>query len=229
MMRKTGVAVVAALLLAGSLPRVAHAQMAGCGNPFAKSGFGPYDYRVARAEDLQVVERRHFTNDVATLRSGRSGSDIGPDIAYTLRVFPNHYRALQAMARLSLKVGANPPSGAELPVECWFERGVQFVPDDAMVRVLYGNYLSRRGQSTEAVAQYERARELAQNSANVHYNIGLAYFNRKDYKQALASAHKAYELGFPLPGLRDMLKRAGKWEEPAPAAEPQPESAATGR
>ena len=229
MMRKTGVAVVAALVLAGGLPRIAHAQMAGCGNPFAKSGFGPFDYRVARAEDLHVVERRHFTSDVAMLRRGESTSQIGGDVAYTLRAFPNHYRALQAMAKLSLKVGANPPSGAGLPVECWFERGVQFVPDDAMVRVLYGNYLSRKGQLKEAVAHYEQARELAQNSANVHYNLGLAYFNHKDYEQALASAHTAYALGFPLPGLRDMLKRAGKWAEPAPSAEPQPESPSASR
>ena len=56
-----------------------------------------------------------------------------------------------------------------------------------MVRVLYGNYLSRKGQLKEAVAHYEQARELAQNSANVHYNLGLAYFNQKDYEQALAT------------------------------------------
>ena len=34
------------------------------------------------------------------------------------------------------------------------------------------------------------------------------------YDKALASAHRAYGAGFPLPGLKNKLKRAGKWREP---------------
>jgi hypothetical protein len=36
---------------------------------------------------------------------------------------------------------------------------------------------------------------------------------RKNYEEARNYAKKAYELGFPLPGLKNQLIQAGKWEE----------------
>lgn len=36
----------------------------------------------------------------------------------------------------------------------------------------------------------------------------------KQFEKSLESAQRAYALGFPLPGLRDKLKRADKWQEP---------------
>jgi len=43
--------------------------------------------------------------------------------------------------------------------------------------------------------------------------MGLIYFDLKDYDKALSFAHRAYGSGFPLPGLRDKLKKVGKWQE----------------
>jgi hypothetical protein len=37
--------------------------------------------------------------------------------------------------------------------------------------------------------------------------------------RALEHAHRAYALGYPLPGLRNRLKRAGAWREPEPTQE----------
>ena len=45
-------------------------------------------------------------------------------------------------------------------------------------------------------------------------DLGLAYADLKQYDKALESAHRAYGAGFPLPGLKNKLKRAGKWREP---------------
>jgi hypothetical protein len=36
---------------------------------------------------------------------------------------------------------------------------------------------------------------------------------KKDYEQARTHARKAYDQGFPLPGLRNQLIQAGKWED----------------
>jgi hypothetical protein len=36
---------------------------------------------------------------------------------------------------------------------------------------------------------------------------------KKDYELAKTYAKKAYELGFPLPGLKNQLIKAGKWED----------------
>ena len=86
-----------------------------------------------------------------------------------------------------------------------------------MVKVVYGNYLIKRGKPQEAVGQLEAALAQAGDNANVHYNLGLAYVDLKRYDKALNSAHAAYRLGFPLPGLKNKLQRVGAWREPVAA------------
>ena len=54
---------------------------------------------------------------------------------------------------------------------------------------------------------------LAPNSSEAHYNIGLMYTEMEEYPLAREHAQKAYSLGFPLPGLRSKLQRAGQWDE----------------
>ena len=44
--------------------------------------------------------------------------------------------------------------------------------------------------------------------------MGLLYTDLKRYDDALRHAHRAYALGFPLPGLQRKLARAGKWRDP---------------
>ena len=93
-------------------------------------------------------------------------------------------------------------------------RAETFRPDDAMVKVIYGLFLMQAGRAKDAIAKLEAARDLDTQNANVHYNLGLAYADLKQYDKALESAHRAYGAGFPLPGLKNKLKRAGKWREP---------------
>jgi len=174
--------------------------------------FGPFDYRTASEKNKQLVEGSHFTRDVEMLRSGNRGL-LGGDISYTLTAFPNHPRALLSMMRLGEREKTERPRGARFTVACYFARAVRFAPDDGSVRVLYGIYLSKRGAKTEAVEQLEAAQELIGDDPNLHYNLGLAYFDLKDYDKSQLHAKKAYEHGFPLPGLRDKLKQAGKWRD----------------
>lgn len=174
--------------------------------------FGPFDYRTASDKNKRLVEGSHFTRDVETLQRGSSGSIAG-DISYTLSSFPNHPRALVAMMKLGERDKTERPRGARFTIACYFARAVQFAPNDGAVRILYGVYLLRRGEKDAAVDQLQAARELVGDSPNLHYNLGLAYFDMKDYDKALLHAKKAYELGFPLPGLRDKLKQAGKWRD----------------
>jgi Flp pilus assembly protein TadD len=100
-------------------------------------------------------------------------------------------------------------------MNCWLDRAVRFAPDDGQVRMLLGVYLLRAGQKEEAVKELESARELVSvDDPNLHYNLGLAYFDLGRFDQSLFHAHKAYELGFPLPGLKNKLVRANRWREP---------------
>ncbi len=206
-------AVAGALMLSGA----ALAQEVGpvvCGS--LENAYGPYDYRTDKHK-LKIVEDYHFTSDVETLRRGASTQAIGGDLSYTLRAFPNHHRALHAMARLALREKTARPRASRYTVDCWFERAMRFRPDDGMVRLTYGIYLAQVGKRDNALEMLESAEKLGQSGANFHYNMGLVYAELGRYDEALTHAHRAYALGFNLPGLRDKLKRAGKWRDPASA------------
>jgi tetratricopeptide (TPR) repeat protein len=182
-----------------------------CGN--LQNSFGPFDYRFARLADKQVVEKHHFDANVDMLRKGVTDTRIAADIDYTLRVFPNHARALWAMSRLGAREKKDKLPGANYTVDCYFDRAIRFQANDGDVRLVYGLHLIRKGQREAAVRELETAAELGKGVANLHYNLGLAFLDLQQYDRALAEAKTAYGLGFPLPGLRDKLRAAGKWKE----------------
>lgn len=190
------------------------------------NAFGPYDYRVqllvgagTQLTNQQLVEGAHFTPEVESLQHGKTSTTAGHDIDYTLRAFPNHHRALLAMMNLSFKEKSAKPVGSRYNVDCWFERGARFKPDDAVVKLLWGIYKLKIGRQNDAIKLLQDAEKIATDDPNLYYNLGLAYFDLKRYDEALANAHKAYALRYPLPGLRDKLKRVGAWKDmPVPVA-----------
>lgn len=185
--------------------------------------YGPYDYSNPdhRARYLPIVETAHFTTNVETLTRGQSSDNIPGDIDYTLRAFPNHPRALDAMARWQLANG-RPPTARHYSADCYFVRAMTFKPDDGMVRMIYGIYLHKKGDYEGALLRYQEALELMPDSAEAHYNLGLLYTDLKRYREALDSARRAYALGYPLPGLQVRLRRAGVWSD-------QPEETSSAR
>lgn len=161
---------------------------------------------------LGTVEQHHFTSNVENLRHGNSGT-LGAELSYTLMIFPNHHRALAALGKLSLREKNLKPDGIKYSVGCFFDRAIRFKPNDAMVRMVYGNYLLKAGQMKEAAEQLQVAVDLDPENPTINYNAGLAHIQKKDYERARIYAKKAYDLGFPLPGLKNQLIKAGKWEE----------------
>ncbi len=201
---------VATVLVA---PR-ASAQTSGaqrCGDPF-KSHFGPWDYRTARKEDLNIVEIAHFTPRIEQLQKGERV--LGDDISYTLTVFPNHHRALIAMTRLAEREKTDKPEKSFHTLDCWYDRAMRFRPDDTVVRVLYAQYLGKAKRMDEAMNQLDLATHHAKDNPLSHFNIGLVYFDLGNHERALQQAHKAKALGLPRTELADLLKREGKWREP---------------
>lgn len=182
--------------------------------------FGPFDYRTATSEQKGLVEGAHFPADVEHLRKGKrspSGGYImvpGQEIDYTLRAFPNHPRALLSLSRLSAQERTDKPTGIKVKVDCYFHNAITRWPDDSMVRVIYGTYLTQRKNAEEALKQFEKAQELGSENPSMYYNLGLAYFEIKRYPESLEAAHKAYSLGFPFPGLRNKLESVGHWQNP---------------
>jgi tetratricopeptide (TPR) repeat protein len=162
----------------------------------------------ADRKQLGIVEKFHFTEDVRTLRKGAS-SYLIDDLEYVLNFFPNHHPALNALARLCLREGTTRPRHADADLECRFLWAKRAQPKDAMVPVIQGVYYLRAGESQKAIEALEKAASLAPENPEVHYNLGLALFKLEDYERARTHARKAYRGGYPLPGLRNMLKEAG--------------------
>lgn len=179
------------------------------------NGYGPYDYRTSKGQILDTVENFHFTPKVEMLLKADTGY-IGADIDYTLRAFPNHHRALMAAMRYGEKTKTEKPPNMRYTIQCYFDRAIRFRPDDAIPRMIYSMYLAKNGRTPEAIQQLDIAANSAEGKENpfTHYNLGLNYFDLKEYDKSVIQAHKAYDLGFPQPALKEMLKGVGKWTEP---------------
>ncbi|HEX4883867.1 MAG TPA: hypothetical protein VFX05_06980 [Casimicrobiaceae bacterium] len=189
----------------------------GCGN--LVNAYGPYDYRTDK-KHLAIVERHHFSSAVNHASSPR----LVGDLDYTLRAFPNHHEALLAMMKVHLREKKTKLPQASFSIECYFLRAETWRPDDAVVKMIFGLFLVQAGQPQLGVQKLEAAKALGVADPNIPYNTGLAYFQMGEYDKALASAHEAYRMGHPLPGLRNLLEKAGRWKE-ANAAPTAPTSA----
>lgn len=186
---------------------------AGCGDfNYEKTAIGPLDYRVTPPDEIEFIEVRHFPPHVERLERGEKGTVAG-DIAYTLRAFPNHPRALRSAAELTRRNGGVTPKDLGFSIACWFDRAIAYRPDDPQVRIVFAFELLKSKQNVAAREQVIKAEQLANGNPQIHYNVGLLYFDLKDYDKSMANARIAYEQGFNLPGLKDKLKKAGKWKE----------------
>lgn len=217
------------LLLALLSPVQAQVSSAACGSLGNVAGrFGPFDYRPdhfkpppgetrAHSTLLKLVNDAHFSPETESLIRGVSTS-IGGDLSFALRAFPNHHRALLTMMRLGERDKSLQPKGAELPVECWFERAIRFQPEDTIVRMMYAIFLHKNQRMDEARQQLELTTRMAKENPFTQYNAGLIYFDMKDYDKALVQAHTALRMGLRNTGLSEQLKSAGKWQELPPEA-----------
>ena len=182
---------------------LAAALSADCEPPVKLASGGDYLNPADRAR-LAVVEQFHFNADVASLRRGQSGP-VGSDLDYTLERFPNHHRALAAMARLGLRARSPQPPGASRSIDCYFQRALHMNKRDAQVRSTYAAWLLAMQREDDALEQLEAVVEADPANATAHYNLGLLHFKRKNMDKARAHADQAYARGFPLEGLRNKL------------------------
>ena len=199
-----------AMLALGLTPGFAAAQPLIDCPPLVRT-YGPFDYLdpAHRARHLGAVERRHFTEKVRTMnRRGETGSLIS-DLSYTLNWFPNHHGALDVLSRLAVRERSPNPMGADVHIDCRFSWARQVNPSDEMVPMIQGLYLHRLGRSSEARKLLESAVEMAPTNANVRYNLGLILVDLRDFDAAKKHGRVAYSLGFPLPGLKNRLAKAG--------------------
>lgn len=212
-----GLSVPAAAQLA---PLTAEEQI--CGPLRRPDRVPPMDYRNDR-KLLTTVEWGHFRPQVENLIKPMFDA-FGSDLDYTLHAYPNHPRALMTMMRLGERDKTEQPKGLTYTIECFFRRAITFRSDDLLVRMIYAQYLNNKGRTPDAMAQLDYVVASANDNAFTHYNAGLIYFDINAFDKALAQAHRAAEMGFGRPELKEKLVKAGKWHEPTPT--PSAEAAA---
>ena len=184
----------------------------GCGS--LENDYGPFDY--TNYDDyknkLPVVEQFHFSYNVEALIKGLS-DDIYGDLEYTLFAFPNHHRALVSLSKYEFEVDNAQVLLLEknMSVDCYFQRAIAFKPSDAVVHLIYATYLHKKRYFDKAEIQYNKALALSPSSAEAHYNAGLFFLDSNKLNLAVKHGQKAYELGYPLPGLKNKLIKKGVW------------------
>lgn len=215
------------LLLLATLPFTSNAEVLGCGD--FKGVFGPWDYykpashRPLSGHPMGPVKRVtnvHLTKKMFTLERGNTGA--GPeglmaDLDYTLLRIPNHPQALHLLIQFNNKLNGQLPQLHDFTwkrsTECYFDRAIEFSPNNGETYALYGIYYHGQKRYSEAEKQYKIAESKGYKSADFFYNIGLLYVDLQNYELSQKYALKAYQNGYPLPGLRNRLINLGKWPE----------------
>ena len=163
-----------------------------------------YDQRVAARQQLRTVEQYHLGKALADIDGGLWELALS-ECDFILRYFPDHPRGLNLMAETARKLN-------KLDVaESYFDRAIQLFPQSATTYAAYGIFKYRIGQLEESAQALKRSVTLIPDYAEAHYNLGLVYADLKQLDKANVHAQAAYRLGYPLPGLQQVLKRADAW------------------
>ena len=176
--------------------------------------YGPYDYTLpAHKGKYAIVERHHFSKNVEFLIKGDTSMDLTQDINYTLVTLPNHHKALLSVLRYQIRLNkkiAKLP--LRVPVECYFQRAINFSPKDAATYSLYAYYLRKINLLDKAREKYIKAIDIAPDSQKIKYSYALLLIDMKKYEQALEIAKSLY-VNKNLPnGLKQQLIKLGVWE-----------------
>lgn len=101
----------------------------------------------------------------------------------------------------------NPKDGIQ-----YIEKAIEASPNDYRgylgLALLYRD-VKDLAQARDALLRGDAA--VGGQSNELQYTLGLIYIELGDFDNAVECAKKVYENGYPLPGLQDKLKRAGRW------------------
>jgi tetratricopeptide (TPR) repeat protein len=180
--------------------------------------YGPFDYTNSMHHKLKldIVEEYHFTKDIELLIKGKTGY-LTEDLNYTLTAFPNHHKALNAIMyyqiinKIDIDKGTKKPLNS--PVECYFQRAINFAPHDIVAYALYADYLKRTKHISEAEQVYQKAMIKMPDDLALKYHYGLFLCAVKKFPEALAQAKIVYKANYPKSNLKKMLKNTGQWKD----------------
>jgi tetratricopeptide (TPR) repeat protein len=171
--------------------------------------YAPEDFHRGRARALDLrssVEKNHLKPAHQCVRE----MDVGcaeHELDFVLRWVPNHPQGLELMSRFAVERGK--PKSA-LP---YLDFAIEQYPQYVSSYIIYGIHRYRMEQYSSAVDRFKQALQRNPDSASAHYNIGLTLVKLNRFSEARKHAKRAYELGYPLQGLKKQLKERGAWSE----------------
>jgi tetratricopeptide (TPR) repeat protein len=175
-------------------------------NPNPPSKRHDYYSSAADAQNrLKVVEKYHWDLAIRHLEGGNY-LQSHKNLDHILRYIPNHPHALERYSKLAIERG-KPESALQ-----YLDFAVQFSPDTVSTYIVYGIHRYRMEDYGQAAKRFRQALERDPERAEAHYNLGLALLEQGQYAEAREHAERAYELEYPLPGLRRRLERSGHWQ-----------------
>ncbi|MBL1275773.1 MAG: tetratricopeptide repeat protein [Ectothiorhodospiraceae bacterium] len=174
----------------------------------------PHDYYKSATRSsgdlLRNVEKFHLPQGLAKMNKKKYDRAL-EDFDFVLRYYPNHPKGLLFMSEVSRRM--KKPEIAEK----YFQKAFKMYPGYANTHSIYGIFLQKTDRMERAIEQYRKSLKLKPNASETHYNLGLALYKTGKQDGALLHAQKAYKLGYPLPGLRNKLVKAGIWKKNKPA------------
>lgn len=98
-----------------------------------------------------------------------------------------------------------------LQARSYFERAVRLSPREPLIRLWYGAWLGKVGQSSAAVAQLNAGLEQDPASFNLHHQRAVEYFRAKRFQESLAEARELVRLQPDEASSHLSLARALEW------------------
>lgn len=170
-------------------------------------------------EQAGVYGAHHFCAGTSWLQRARLQSDLGrrsfelreamSETLFTLQsTDPHSYRFPDLVTQLASIMYEKGELDAALKL---LQDNLRNHPENVALYSAIAIIHWKRGALEDAKAILLRGDEaLDSDSAEINYNLGLVLLKLGELDEAERRAQLAYELGYPLPGLRTKLKRLGR-------------------
>ncbi len=160
-----------------------------------------YEY-LKKLDDLSPLNSARKM-EMAELQMARGNTDAAKELfdATMNRSMKDAMAHVAAVAeKIAMSLQETDPASAEKYLrKCLDLKGDDLSVDDLKTFNQLGISLRRQGKPFEAIKEYQRALKIVPNSAELYYNMAMAYFEHKDKETAIRSMLKAFSINPALP------------------------------
>lgn len=135
-----------------------------------------------------------------------------------------HYEAAYSEIKYTYaRISENDPWSAEMAIKLaeasdglgrageasrYLNHAIERFPQYASAYTGKSYFYWKKGQIKEAIEVLEEAKgKLKRPSSEIYYFLGLYYIDDNNLEKAKENAEKAYEMGYPLPGLQNKIEK----------------------